>query len=415
MTTTHRISSPALLAPLLLIGCTVAEDPADDDTPDDQPTLAPLPAWVDDCDERLNDEGTAWAGLSNEDEFRVEDVQLCAGDIDLYRVDVPPGRWLSVEVIIDGHGTQVDHTDFDLWELPATGYEDSPSESGIWWSASEESYERLAWYNAGDEVAPHYFAVDPYLTSEGAYDLLVRRSAFDDVRDCDDVYAADDPDYDPEDEDGPCNRILQAPQAVSDDDGYLVSHEAHYSNLRREVLYLVRYAARATRERWPDEPPIGLLDMSERDGSTPGTMVGQLRHPEGTHVEGNDIDIAYYQNGEDNLGRPVCPHDNYFCTGEAEDLDARRTAFFVARLFESRLVRVIGMDPVIAEDVQDAAERLYDDGEIDEDVRSMFYSLIAYGDGWPFHQHHMHLSWEWEGGHERALAPEGCLVGPTLD
>ena len=38
-------------------------------------------------------------------------------------------------------------------------------------------------------------------------------------------------------------------------------------------------------------------------------------------------------------------------------------------------------------------------------------SYTAYGDGWPFHHLHMHLSWTWESGHSGlSLLPDlgGC-------
>ncbi|MEC8022341.1 MAG: hypothetical protein VX223_00305, partial [Myxococcota bacterium] len=42
--------------------------------------------------------------------------------------------------------------------------------------------------------------------------------------------------------------------------------------------------------------PLGLGDMSEADGAIPGTSDGQPGHPQGTHVDGYDMDIAYYSN-----------------------------------------------------------------------------------------------------------------------
>ena len=156
--------------------------------------------------------------------------------------------------------------------------------------------------------------------------------------------------------------------------------------------------------------------MSEDDGDTPGRMENQLRHPEGTHVQGNDIDLAYYQTGDDNLGRSVCPEDGYFCTSEPDILDAERTVFFMSKLAESQHLRVIGVDPMIAEALKEAANEMHDDGKIDSSARSYFFNgSMAYGDGWPFHQHHMHFSWNWESGYEgREAAHEGCMSGPNV-
>ena len=388
---------------LAALGCAEPQ-PVDDDDATEEPTPEPPLPFLADCDEELNDEPGDWSGIEPEDGWRMDDVELCAGDKDYYRVEIPGERWLSVSIEIDGTGTGFTYTDFDLYEL-----EEDPGEDDdfVWMSATEEPYERLAWFNPGPDPMYRYLLVDAYSGSHGNYDIVVQKSRFHDEQDCDDAY----PDEEEDDEDGPCNRIMQVPQANTEEDGYLVTHEARYSNLRRELIYLVHHATEDVRLRWDDEAPLALMDMSEWDGDTPGTDDNQLRHPEGTHVEGNDIDIAYYQNGDDNLGRAVCPNDGYFCTSAPDDLDPRRTAYFVAKLFEGDNVRVIGMDTRIAAEVQDAADELHDDGEIEDEIWELFYDQIAYGDGWPFHHHHMHFSWNWESGHERRLpTPDGCMT-----
>ena len=403
-----RLSDLLTLSLLLLLplaGCT-AQTPTDEDDSDDEHALPALPDFVSDCDEDLNDSLEDAAGLVGENRQMYEDVRLCSGDRDYYRVDVPAGKWLSVEITIDGSGNNFnDSSDLDLWEVDENDEE-------IWWSATEHHRERLAWFNPTEFDQSHFLLVKGYDGAEADYDIEIRRSKYHEVRDCDDAYE----DEAPDDEDGPCNRIMQFPQANSDDDGYRVSHWAAYSNLRREVSYLVRYAAAATAREYPDTNPLGLLDMSEDDGDTPGRMENQLRHPEGTHVEGNDIDIAYYQTGDDNLGRSVCPEDGYFCTSEPDILDAERTVFFMSKLAESQQLRVIGVDPMIADALKEAANEMFDDGKIDSSARSYFFTgAMAYGDGWPFHQHHMHFSWNWEAGYEgRQASHEGCMTGPAV-
>ncbi|MBJ95994.1 MAG: hypothetical protein CMP23_16140 [Rickettsiales bacterium] len=403
----HRISLVSSCFFILLIGGCTAQTPTEDTEPE-QSSLPPLPDFVADCSEDLNDSLEDAAGLIGENRQRYEGLQLCAGDEDYYRIDVPPGKWLSVEVFIDGSGNNnpLDSTDLDLWEV-----DDNDDE--LWWSATENNRERLAWFNPTEETEAHYLVVKGYNGAEADYDIEIRRSTFHgSERDCDDAYD----DEDPDDESGPCNRIMQFPQAHSEEDGYLVSHWAAYSNLRREVTYLVRYAAAATRAEYPDTLPLGLLDMSEDDGDTPGRMENQLRHPEGTHVQGNDIDIAYYQTGEDNLGRSVCPEDGYFCTAEPDILDAERTVFFMSKLAESQKLRVVGVDPMIADVLKETANEMHDEGKIDEAARSYFFTgQMAYGDGWPFHQHHMHFSWQWESGYEgREAHHSGCMSGPDV-
>ncbi len=154
------------------------------------------------------------------------------------------------------------------------------------------------------------------------------------------------------------------------------------------------------------------MDMGQADGDTPGRLDDSLRHTEGTHVEGNDLDIAYYQTGDDNLGRAVCENDGYNCTGAATILDARRTAYFMAMLMRSEYIRVIGVDTEVAYDVLEAADDLVSEGKLSSSDESNLSAHMAYStSGWPFHHHHMHFSWDWESGHSGLSmfeAPAGC-------
>ena len=70
-----------------------------------------------------------------------------------------------------------------------------------------------------------------------------------------------------------------------------------YSFLRRDAVMLIKYAAAKVEcktEFWDygNFEPLGLGDMSEEDGSTPGANIGSLRHPPGTHEDGNDLDVT---------------------------------------------------------------------------------------------------------------------------
>jgi hypothetical protein len=253
-------------------------------------------------------------------------------------------------------------------------------------------------------------AIDGYRHSVGTYALAVQTSTWDQGMDCDGF-------FDDASEDGPCNRILQYPQSNSTDDGFVVSHAAHYSALRREVAYLVSWAAAETVAFFEDTGPLGLLDMSQADGDTPGRLEGSLRHPEGTHINGNDIDIAYYQTGDDNLGRVVCENDGYWCTEEPDILDARRTAYFISRLVQSEHVRVIGVDTLVYAQLREAGQELRDEGVLGNQEYVAMKNSLAYGDGWPFHHHHMHFSWDWEDGYAaRSAAPvDGCGAADLAD
>ena len=376
------------------------DDATEEPTPAEEPELEPLADFADDCAEGLNDSIEDAMALSNENHASYPGNRLCGGDVDWYGIDVPPGRWISVEVIIDGSGSG--NTDLDLVETDEDG-------EPIWGSQSAHSYERLAFFNPTDRDRRHFMNVAGWALAEGEYEIEIRRSSFHEGLDCDDFY----PDEDPL-ADGSCNRIMQFPRNNFVEDGHFLDHPPVWSNLRREVIYAVREAAARTSEAFEDTNVLGLLDMSERGGATPGTLQGQLRHPEGTHINGNDIDIAYYQTGEDNAGRPVCVNDNYFCTQEPNILDSPRTAYFMAQLFASGHVRVIGVDTLIAPLLRDAADDLLNDGLITDAQHAGFWTMMAFGDGWPFHHHHMHFSWVWEGGWEGRDDVEGCLVGPGL-
>jgi hypothetical protein len=400
---------------LLVVGC--GTDEAGDNAVDTDADAPVVPfVWADDCDEGSN-ENASNATLVPADEATY-DAALCNNDKDVYRVDVPAGKWVSIEIQIDGTGKG--KSDLDLFELegPDTkinDYLDMSTESGkddkVWESAVSEDYERLAWYNPYDEPVAKYVMVKGYKAKATDYTLVIRQEKWHDERDCDDA-------FNNSKETGPCNAIMQFPQANDVDEGYVVSHWPHYSNLRREVAYLIRFAAAETAATFENTKPLGLGDMGEDDGDTPGRMEGQLRHPEGTHTNGNDLDIAYYQNGTNNLLRPACPqNDGYFCTGEPTLLDARRTAFFMAKLASSPRIRVMGVDTKIAPKVLDAADELQDEGLLTRKEVEKLNTYITYGEGWPFHHHHIHFSWQWEDGweFESGRAPEGCLGDAHLD
>ena len=393
MRSTRSLVPFLILAPALACTTTPADDTGD--------TSDVFPEFTEDCGSEVNDSIADAAGLPAENRLRFEGVRLCSDDLDYYRIDVPSGRWMQVTIELESGAGQ---DDLDLIEVDA-------DDDLIWASAASQPFERLAWFNPSDAPRTRYLRVEGYNGGRGDYAIEVRTSSWHEGLDCDEAF----PDEDAEDEDGPCNRIMQFPQANDATEGYFVEHEPHYSSLRREVAYLVRYAARETRAQFEDTEPLGLLDMSQWDGDVPGRMRGQLRHPEGTHVGGNDIDIAYYSLSPGNGGKIICPDDNYFCTGPADDLDVDRTTFFMAQLMESDFVRVAGVDPEVAALVGPRAYEMQEEGLISNRQRQKVVGLMAYGSGWPFHQHHIHLSWMWEAGFEgRSEAPEGCLLDGSL-
>jgi hypothetical protein len=78
----------------------------------------------------------------------------------------------------------------------------------------------------------------------------------------------------------------------------------HPANRRRQygspdLLYVLRRAARFTQLLFPSLGEIPIADMSEADGGTP-QLDGLLLHPEGSHRNGRDADVAYITKGRGN-------------------------------------------------------------------------------------------------------------------
>ena len=180
-----------------------------------------------------------------------------------------------------------------------------------------------------------------------------------------------------------------------------------YSYLRRDAVMLIKYASakvecKTTAWDYGNLAPLGLGDMSEADGSTPGTNIGSLRHPPGTHVRGYDIDAAYYQLfSPDNLLRTV--GDSYIGTedqnhlvGDPYALDVWRTALFIAYLSEHPDLRVIGVDGQVGLILEPALGQLVTLGWIDENLNEsipLAYEVTNQGYGWfLYHDGHMHVS-----------------------
>lgn len=138
---------------------------------------------------------------------------------------------------------------------------------------------------------------------------------------------------------------------------------------RRDLRQLVAYATAtvacktADWDYWPLEP-LGLGDVSEADGSIPGTSIGAPGHPPGTHTNGLDLDAGYYQLfANNNWMRAIGRHhdesyvDEYHMVAPPYALDVWRTALFLAYLAEHPRLRVVGVDGqagLLLEDALDA-------------------------------------------------------------
>ena len=97
-----------------------------------------------------------------------------------------------------------------------------------------------------------------------------------------------------------CSELVQFDPAVGE--GYVdfpmngESWEDQFrSFVRRDLMMLISYASakvacKSADWNYGNFAPLGLVDMSEADGSIPGTSVGYPGPPEGTHEDGKDID-----------------------------------------------------------------------------------------------------------------------------
>lgn len=173
------------------------------------------------------------------------------------------------------------------------------------------------------------------------------------------------------------------------------------SYLRRDLRMLIDYATAKTNCKsagWAGNGgALGLGDMSEANGAVPGTSIGEPGHPKGTHTNGFDIDLGYYQvNTADNKLRPICENANYHCTKEPHLLDVWRHAVFLGALFESKRLRVIGVDGQAGTVLVAALNQLCKTGWVDAFACShvkLAYETTDMGYGWYyFHHHHTHVS-----------------------
>jgi hypothetical protein len=209
-----------------------------------------------------------------------------------------------------------------------------------------------------------------------------------------------------------CGQLIAFnPRTTTAYDDYPINGETsanqYRSFLRRDLMMLVAYATskvacKAAAWTTGNGGPLGLGDMSESNGAIPGTSIGQPGHPAGTHVNGNDIDVGYYQLGTaDNRLRPICNHtangvDQYHCMAEPTSLDLWRHALFLGAVFESTRTRVIGVDGKAGPILISAMNQLCADGWLP--AASCNNIVLAYettntGQGWfQFHHHHSHIS-----------------------
>ena len=202
-----------------------------------------------------------------------------------------------------------------------------------------------------------------------------------------------------------------SPRVTAHYDDYAINGETatnqYRSYLRTDLKMLVDYATAKTyckTAAWTPGTarPIGLGDMSESNGAIPGTSIGQPGHPAGTHTNGYDIDLGYYQLGTpDNRLRPICPHTNgtteaNHCTADPNSLDVWRHALFLGHVFESTRTRVVGVDGKAGPLLMSALGNLCTNGWLSTTACNnivLAYEVTNNNQGWYyFHHHHSHIS-----------------------
>jgi len=362
-------------------------------------------------------------------------LALCAADKDWYSMEVPPRH-------IGRLGIQFQKTSGDL-DLTAWASSTGSCLGGRFMQSCgsyprdyETGEEYLSVYNPGDTGdLPFAWQVLGYRGATNLYTLVRELVPFSDGRDCGAPYTT--ADCTGRDAQGRAN-LVQWPYAAPDDpytgDAWRFDSMANYRWIRREVMMLVRYALRETRAKFENTKPLGLIDMCQRDGITPGYDVNDPRHPESTHDQGGNIDIAYFttlaSNGSlpYNEARIICNpsegavQSGAYCAASASNthvVDLPRQVYFMAKLYESARIRVIGADRVIGPLLQQEAARQLSEGWITAAQKNSFTSRLAFDAmncesnsscGWPFHHHHIHVSFKWwSQGRSAGLQPrDGC-------
>ena len=196
-------------------------------------------------------------------------------------------------------------------------------------------------------------------------------------------------------------------------DNYPVNDETekdqYRSFLRRDLMLLIKYATArvdCAAEGWDSGhgEPLGLGDMSEADGSIPGTSVGAPGHPPGQHEDGLDIDTAYYQTDTpDNHLRSICNTtdfgtNQYHCVDPPHLLDVERTALFLGYLAGHPRLRQVVVDGQAGLVIEPAVDDLCTQGYLQPDECTRLESVLTYevantaSEYFYFFYHHIHIS-----------------------
>jgi hypothetical protein len=329
------------------------------------------------------------------------DLSITGGDEDWFAVSVPAG-----------HITQVTLThNLSVGDLDMVAYEPDGTLLGSrYWNFSAPTYpytyrdwetwtETLSFYNEAGEDDTYHLRILAH-SGESNYTMEVENIPWTDDLLCTDHYtSAQCQDY---------ANLIMFPFADPDDsflgDDFVLQITSNYRFLRREALMLLRYALAEVNLLYPGND-LGVWDLTDMNAVTPGFDVCDPRHDPTTHDQGGfGMDVAYYQEGETHsyVGNICGPgetnHDGYWCTSAAETghlVDLERQAYFQVALARHPRLRVAGYDRVIGPLVQAEINRLQGDGIVTAAEASAAISTMTWGDGWPFHYHHVHISMEW--------------------
>lgn len=336
-------------------------------------------------------------------------LSICSADLDWFRATVAPGRVVTVGIVAALPAGDLDLVTFDSSNQCVGGRSPGTCVSPTRFDETGEEFQTVV--NARDAGSKTWlFQVNGYQAATNGYVLSVDELAWSDGRDCGAPYT-------PAECTGQFDaggRMLQVPYAALDDayvgDGYRLDSPANYRFARRELVMLLRYAIHRTQQKFPNTLALGVKDLAQRDGESPGLDVGDPRHPAGAHVQGGSVDVAWFTTLAGSAAVPynqvriICDanqgsNDGTQCTSAATTLhvvDLPRQVFFLASLFESARLRVIGVDQVIAPLLQQEADRQLSLGWISQAERDAFFGpKLASGAGWPFHHHNIHVSLAW--------------------
>ncbi|MBK8168945.1 MAG: PPC domain-containing protein [Sandaracinaceae bacterium] len=330
----------------------------------------------------------------------------CASDVDWYRIEVPAGQIIQVVAAFPSPTV----ANLDLFAYRADGtplgariadIDSMPS----WARAYDTNEEAFGFYTGATAGGTYYVKVTGAATStEGAYALTATSIPWTDGPSCTAAgYSMSECTGGARDHQTLIPNPFPDPADTFVGSDYVHDTMSNYRFLRRETMMLVRNAVHEVQAHYPGTHPLGMIDQCQRNAITPGYDVDDPRHPESTHDQGGNIDIAYFQTGADNHARIICDadkgtEDGAYCLPGATTshiVDLERQVYFMVVLTRSPRVRVIGVDRVIAPLLEAQARTMQAAGTITMTEMNTMLDSMAFGDGWPYHHHHIHLSLQW--------------------